>query len=95
MSWATRQMELKQEQRMAAQEIAVDAGVLKRCQRHSEVYGAPGEDKTPAYIQGTRLFTSGKLNGVFSERRDMTDTIKAVVEDSAMECGYCAKMRSE
>jgi hypothetical protein len=95
MGYAKRQMQLEQDQRMVAEEIAVDAGRLKRCEFHSEVYGAPGEDNTPAYMRGNRLFSAGELNGVFSDRTEMTDTIKAVVEDSAMECGYCAKMRSE
>jgi hypothetical protein len=75
--------------------IAVDADVLERCEYHGEVYDAQAGDNAPAYMRGNRLFSSGELNGVFSDRRDMTDTIKAVIEDSAMECGYCAKMRSE
>ncbi|WP_263350314.1 hypothetical protein [Acidicapsa acidisoli] len=95
MGFAKRQMQLEQDQWIIAQEIAVDAGVLKRCEFHSEVYGAPGDDNTPAYIRGNRLFSSGELNGVFSDRREMTDAIKAAIEDSAMECGYCAKWRND
>lgn len=95
MGFAKRQMELEQQQWMVAQEIAVDAGVLERCEYHNEVYDALAGDYTPAYMRGNRLFSSGELNGVFSDRREMTDAIKAAIEDSAMECGYCAKMRSE
>lgn len=95
MGFAKRQMQLEQDQWVIAQEIAVEAGVLERCEYHGEVFDAQAGDNTPAYIRGNRLFSSGELNGVFSDRRDMTDTIKAVVEDSAMECGYCVKMRSE
>jgi hypothetical protein len=95
MSFAKRQIELEEQQWMVAQEIAVDACVLKRCEYHGEVYDALAGDNTPAYMRGNRLFSSGELNGVFSDRREMTDAIKAAIEDSAMECGYCAKMRSE
>ncbi|MGD0893791.1 MAG: hypothetical protein ABR923_19895 [Terracidiphilus sp.] len=95
MSFAKRQIELEEQQWMVAQEIAVDAGVLERCEYHGEVFDAMAGDNTPAYMRGNRLFSSGELNGVFSDRREMTDAIKAAIEDSAMECGYCAKMRSE
>jgi hypothetical protein len=38
-----------------------------------------------AYWLGNYRFSLGKLP-MFSDRREMTDTIKAVVEDAAMEC---------
>ena len=95
MSFAKRQLELEQSQWITAREIAVESGVLEHCEYHDEVYDALAGDNTPAYMLGNRLFSEGKLNGIFSDRREMTDTIKAAVEDSAMECGYCAKMRTE
>lgn len=71
--------------------IAVDAGVLKRCHIHDYVYDPLNGDNSPAYKLGNYRLSNRLLEVGFSSSRELTDTIKAVVEDSAMECGYCAK----
>jgi len=95
MSGVKRMMELQEEQWDVAMEIAVDAGVLKRCYLHSEIYDPLGGDYVPAYKLGNYRLSAGKLGGVFSSSREMTDTVKAVIEDAAMECYTCAKWRDE
>jgi hypothetical protein len=95
MSFTKRLIELQEEQWDVATEIAVDAGVLKRCSLHSEIYDPLGGDNVPAYKLGNYRLSAGKLGRVFSSSREMTDTIKSVIEDAAMECYTCAKWRDE
>ena len=76
-----------------AEEIAVEAKVLQRCPFHEVAFGY-GNDPAPAYMLGNRKMTAGELHG-FATRTEMTDTIKEVVADAAMECPYCAKLRDE
>jgi hypothetical protein len=90
-----RMMEEQEEQRRIATEIAIEAGVLVSCEYHEEVYDAFSGDETPAYKLGNYKLSNGKLGGVFSSPREMTDAIKAAIEDAGMECYSCAKMRSE
>ena len=96
MGGSKRMLELMEEQWEVAREIAVDAGVLTRCPLHSEIYDPLAGDNTPAYKLGNYRLSAGKLRvGVFSSSREMTDTIKAVVEDAAMECYTCSKWRDD
>jgi hypothetical protein len=52
-------------------------------------------DNTPAYKLGNYRLSAGKLGTVFSSSREMTDTVKAVIEDAAMECYTCATWRAD
>ena len=95
MGGAKRLMEQMEEQRMVATQIAIEAGVLKRCEFHGEVYDPLAGDNTPAYKLGNYKLSKGELGGVFSSSREMTDAIKAAVEEAAMECCGCAKERED
>ena len=82
--------------RTAALTIAIKAGVLGACEFHDDGIYQTGEEIEGAYKLGNAQFTAGELGDVFPARRDMTDAIKAVVEDHpAEECTRCAKMRDE
>jgi hypothetical protein len=93
MSAVKEAMEAAWEKTLAAEEIAVDAGVLLRCEVHDVVYDNQG-DPADAYRLGNYRFTNGQLGGVFTDRREMTDTIQAAIAESAEECGYCRKVFS-
>jgi hypothetical protein len=95
MGYAKEMMELVEEQWDVATDIAVGAGVLKRCPIHEEVYDLLGGDNQPAYKLGNYKFSAGEFGRVFSDRREMTDTIKEVIDSAAMECGMCAKWKYE
>lgn len=95
MGYEKRKMEERENQRDVATQIAVEAGVLNRCEFHEEVWDALAGDNTPAYKLGNYKFSKGELAGVFSDRREMTDAIDAAVEYAGMECGSCAKLRDE
>ncbi|KTC27965.1 hypothetical protein AO239_12180 [Pseudomonas sp. ICMP 19500] len=85
-------MEEEEKQSMAIS-IAVRAGVLEYCERHSNHYN-PGNDPTPAYKLGNSLMTSGEV-GNFDNSRDMTDHVKEVVESAADECYACSDIRDD
>jgi hypothetical protein len=85
---------MEDSQYMEAEEIAVQAGVLEKCELHEEVYDPLGGDLEAAYKLGNYKFSRGEVSS-FDDRREMTDAIKDVVEQAAMECHTCAKWRDE
>jgi hypothetical protein len=94
MSQIDRMMDEHEEHRAWGAQIALEAGVLKRCKFHDCVYYADGEI-IPAYKLGNYKFTKGELSNIFSERTEMTDAIKGAVEDAALSCWVCDKIESE
>lgn len=71
--------------------IAVDAGVLARCEIHGAVWEVAfiHED---AYKLGNAKFSKGALNNHFTSRRELTDAIKEAIDQSGMDgCPYCAE----
>jgi hypothetical protein len=95
MGFAKRLLEEREQQRDVATVIAVDAGVLKRCEFHDIVYDPLAGDNTPAYKLGNYRLSAGELKGVFSSSREMTDAIKSAIDDAGMECYDCAKHRDD
>src|SRR5882762_8033140 len=92
-----RLMEHYENQRNAAITIAIQAGVLKRCENHADYVFDGGSDPTGAYKLGNSKFTAGELEGIFNSRKEMTDCMKkAIQEHSATdECQRCAKMLAD
>ena len=82
------------EQADIAEEIAVEAKVLKRCPWHGSAY-QDDFDLTAAYMLGNRKFSRNELHGVFDSRREMTDTIKDVVDNAPLECLHCEHLRHQ
>jgi|SRR5579863_1227217 len=97
MSFAKRLIELREQQWDVATQIALDARALESCEFHGEVYDPLGGDEVMehAYRLGNYRFSAGRLNRIFDDRREMTDTIKAVVQNAAMDCYSCAKWRED
>ena len=93
MGAAKRLLEAHQHKLMVAEDIAVEAGALERCEFHDFVYDTWG-DPVEAYKLGNRKFTAGEV-AVFADRREMTDYIQDAITQSADECGYCAKWASD
>lgn len=91
MGQAKKAMMEEEEKEAVAISIAVRAGVLKYCERHSNHYN-PGNDPTPAYKLGNSLITNGEVED-FDDPRDMTDHVKEAVESAADECYACADIR--
>ncbi len=96
MGQAKRELEEQECKRQTALQIALEAGVLATCELHEDCFLEGNEDIEGAYKLGNLKITNGELQGAFSSRREMTDTIKEVVEEhSAGECPSCAKWRDE
>lgn len=97
MGMAKRLLEEHEAKLSAALRIAIDAGALKVCEYHDDCIFDGGVEIENAYKLGNARFSSGKLDGVFETRREMTDCIKEVVEDNylAEECPLCAKFLEE
>ncbi len=95
MSLVKRMIERHEDQRQVATEIAIDAKVLVRCPYHGEVYDADAGGNEPAYKLGNYRLSHGQLGTVFSSSREMTDAVKAAVEDAGIECCFCAKEQAD
>jgi hypothetical protein len=96
MSMIKRWMEEQEQQEGVATGIAVEAGVLKQCEAHGEVYDVSLGDHSSAYALGNWKFTNKKVpEGLYSDRKELNDAIQKAIKNSGMECGYCAKHRDE
>ena len=81
MGRAKQMMAENENKRAIALGIAVEAGVLKECQYHSDTIFEGPEDITEAYKLGNSRYSKGKVSNEFKDRKEMTDIIKEVVED--------------
>ncbi|MYM69243.1 hypothetical protein GTP45_20715 [Pseudoduganella sp. FT55W] len=92
MGGAKRMMEEEESKRQVALGIAIEAGVLEQCPSHDDCVYLGGEEIESAYKLANYKVSHGELADVFDDRREMTDIIKAVVDDnSADECYACTK----
>ena len=93
MGHAKHEMMEEEDKQAMAINIAVRAGVLEYCERHSNHYN-PGNDPTPAYKLGNSLIKNGQVV-IFHDSRDMTDHVKEVVESAVDQCYPCASLRDD
>ena len=91
MSFRKRLLEHQENQRRVAIGIACEAGSLAECEFHAGTF-VWRSDPCDAYRLGNSKFTKGELKGVFRTRREMTDEIKAAIENSVVECQWCARV---
>jgi hypothetical protein len=90
MSQIKREIERLAQQRSTALTIAVDAGVLKPCEFHDDVFLETGEDIVDAYKLGNFRRSRGDFDGLYATPLEMTDSIKAVVADEGIDsCPRC------
>lgn len=89
MGAAKRQLELMEYQERMAQEVAVEAGALSRCELHDDVLLAENDPDANkhAYALGTNLWKKGGLG----KREEFMETVKRVIEEGGDECYSCAK----
>ena len=87
MGFAKRELERQQECSSAATEIALRVGLLQCCEFCEDVKDSLSNNFEDAYRLGDALVTDGDdLVKPFADRREMTDAIKAVVEETADSC---------
>jgi hypothetical protein len=96
MGGVKRMMEEEEGKHGVAMHIALEANVLEQCEFHDDCIYAGSEEIESAYKLGNYKLSHGEFDGVFEDRREMTDIIKEVVEDhQGDECFACAKNRDE
>lgn len=96
MSMVKRWMEQQEEQESVARGIAVEAGILKACEFHGEVYDVSLGEHSSAYALANWKFTHGKLpEGLFTDRNQLTGAIQKAIRNSGTECGRCEKHFAE
>jgi hypothetical protein len=72
--------------------ILLQAGVLNVCAVHTDTPIEGSGNLEAAYRLGNYKFTAGELDGIFENRREMTDYIKMVYEENADgECNQCTR----
>ncbi len=83
----------REEQIEEATDIVVKAGALSRGEDHPEIVWDNFGDHEEAYKIGNARFTAGELQTHSESRRELTDAIKAAIEEAGMDgCPICAKM---
>lgn len=83
MSLVKRGMEEHEGKQRAAVNLLLESGYLETCENHDEIIYTVGGDEevTDAYKLGNTQWESS-LKNVFETRREMTDMIKAMSEES-------------
>ena len=94
MSQVKRLIEKQEAQHDAAISIAVAGGSLKRCEWHPDIVMDAGEvDHSYAYRVGNAKLKAGELEDLFDSPREMTDAVKAAIDDHALDyCPRCDKL---
>ena len=83
--YTKRLMELHESQQVEAAAIAVEAGVLRRCELHPEITINQFADPSPAYKIANARFTANKLENNYASRRELTDAIQTAIEDALID----------
>jgi hypothetical protein len=83
-------MEYEEMRRQAATEIAIDSGTIRSCEVHDDILLEGDVNVEAAYKLGNVRFSAGKMDGIFSSRREMTDYIQSVVELADPRCERCS-----
>lgn len=78
-----------------AEDFAVEWGMLKRCRWHSDFVYQDDWDLDRMYRIAAWRFKRGEIPGGFADQRELTDTLKSLVEDAPTECPRCEAMREE
>ena len=94
----SRMFEHNEEQERAALSIAVQAGVLKRCEYHPDFLFEGGNEIESAYKKGVYKFKhENELKELFHNTRELTDRIKSVVQDNGGvdECQRCVHLMKD
>jgi len=84
-----------QDQQAEAEELAVERGILKKCYLHSDFTYQVDDDLERMYRTAAWKFKRGEISGQFANQLELTDALKAAVENAPTKCPRCEKMRDE
>ena len=90
MSLIKRHAEELDAKRQVAESIALETGLLERCESCEDITHDGLTDPTDTYKLANYLITKGDERvAIFNgDRRELTDTIQAILDDYGPEC-YC------
>jgi hypothetical protein len=83
------------DQMAVAEELAVEWKFLKRCGIHCDFTYQDDWDVDRMYRLAAWKFKRGEVPGPFADQRELTDSLKATMENAPMECPRCEKLRAE
>ena len=76
-----------------ARRIAIEAGVIARCEWHPDIILYQFTDDARAYQFANAQYNKGELEDVFGSRQELNDAIKDVIEDVVVDgCPACQKL---
>jgi hypothetical protein len=88
----------EEEKRAVATRIALEAGAIEECMLHPGTYidrGDPGAVEIAYKIANSHFAKEDTLISIFENRREMTDLIKSVIDESGDECYSCKQFQNE
>ena len=83
------------DQQAVAEDLAVGWGFLKRCHLHCDFTYQDDWDLDRMYRLAAWKFKRGDISGPFADQRELTDSLKTVMEDAPTKCPRCEKWRDE
>ena len=91
MGGAKEQAMRMEDHRQLAIDIAIEAGVLTRCEGHDYVLDSGGGSPEDAYRLANALISKGdpRVIEFKDQRRALTDLIQSVIADHGSECPGC------
>lgn len=96
MGQAKREHMRQEEMCEIAEELAIETGLLDKCEAHGYIISTGEVNTTSTYKYANSLFSKNSTRtDIFKTRTDLTDKIKEVVEDHGTTCPGCAKVKRE
>lgn len=99
MGSSKRKLEEKEHKADIALAIALESGAIKECEFHPGIYidQCDPDAQTNAYKIANSRFTRRDevITDLFESRKELTDTIKGVIDESGDECYSCKRMDNE
>jgi hypothetical protein len=83
-----------QDDNTVAEDLALEAGILKRCRWHQDFVCQEDWDLEPVYQLAASRFNRGDIRG-FLTLRDLRHSIKAVIAAAPVECPRCEHLRGQ
>jgi hypothetical protein len=77
-----------------AEDLAIEAGILKRCRWHEDFVYQESWDLDEVYRIAATKFNRGEIRG-FVTRKELRHWIKSVVAAAPSECPRCEHLRAQ
>ena len=95
MGAAKRELERKQELLATAKKIAADAGSIKACAIHEDIYIDQFDNEAALDHAGSLFAEQNDAIADFHDEEELLDTMKLALQETGMECHICAKWMAD